>query len=305
MYWVSKSGAQLSALFGQLWLKQLLWSCLFAWERRWMCVISLPRHISIIFLSLFFPVLLVCLCFVWFFNETANHLGPTMQTASEGRGFWAWKDWRDWVFYWVFIWNPKTPRSTWNVKALKITVLGLHKGKAVREPIKQVTKLNLWDVGRKCGRLEGWRNYSRSEFQEEQVNAWQTWEEYCPSPWDSSALPILWFCPSASPGINGQIVCAANRSQSCEALSGISYQFCQKCLPKSLCNCFHSCVFIMGSLIILHVVYETIPVIFRSGLSMLTSVLEGYIHHHSVVSEFHLGRVLPSWAGWPFPQQSQ
>lgn len=37
----------------------------------------------------------------------------------------------------------KIPRSTWNVKALKIVVLGLHKGKAVREPIKLVMKLNL------------------------------------------------------------------------------------------------------------------------------------------------------------------
>lgn len=76
---------------------------------------------------------------------------------------------------------------------------------------------------------------------------------------------------------------------------------------KSICNCFHSCVFIMGSLIILHVVYETILVIFRFGLSMLTCVLQRYIHHHSAASELHLGRVLPRWAlrCRPSPQQSQ
>lgn len=67
---------------------------------------------------------------------------------------------------------------------------------------------------------------------------------------------------------------------------------------KSICNCFHSCVFIMGSLIILHLVYEAVLVVFRFGLSMLTSVVQRDIHHHSAASEFHLGRVLPRWALW-------
>lgn len=52
----------------------------------------------------------------------------------------------------------------------------------------------------------------------------------------------------------------------------------KKVCQKSICNCFHSCVSIMGSLIILHVIYETVLVIFRRGLSVLTSVLQRCIH---------------------------
>lgn len=48
----------------------------------------------------------------------------------------------------------------------------------------------------------------------------------------------------------------------------------KKVCQKSICNCFHSCVFIMRSLIILHVIYETVQVIFGLGLSMLISVLQ-------------------------------
>lgn len=48
----------------------------------------------------------------------------------------------------------------------------------------------------------------------------------------------------------------------------------KKVCQKSICNCFHSCVFMMGSLIILHVIYETVPVFFRLRRSQLTSVLQ-------------------------------
>lgn len=152
MSWASKSGAQHSSLFGQLWLKQPLWSCLFAWERRWMCVISLPRHISIIFLYLFFFLFcwFVCVLFCFLMRQQITwdlqcklhqEAEASEHEKTEGTEF----------FNGSSSEILKIPRSTWNVKALKIVVLGLHKGKAVREPVDQVMKLNLWNVGRKCG----------------------------------------------------------------------------------------------------------------------------------------------------------
>lgn len=203
----------------------------------------------------------------------------------------------------------KIPKSTWNVKALKIVVLGLHKGEAVREPIKLVMKLNLWNVRRKYGTQCGAEGTaaevssrkSKWALGRHERNIVHLYGVVQPYPFCDS-VPRL---PQESTG-----KCCVQQTDPNPVRPSPVFHIssAKNVCQKSICNCFHSCVFIMGSLIILHVVYEAILVIFRFGLSMLTSVLQWYIHHHSVASEFHLGRVLPKWALWrckTSPQQPQ
>lgn len=82
----------------------------------------------------------------------ANHLGPTMQCKlhSKAKASEHEKTEGSEFFNGSSFELLKNPRGTWDGKALKNVVLGLHRGKAVSEPIKQVMKLNLRGMGRKC-----------------------------------------------------------------------------------------------------------------------------------------------------------
>lgn len=111
------------------------------------------------------------------------------------------------------------------------------------------------------------------------MSAWQTWKEYCPSLWIVQPEPFCDSVPWLPQESKGK--CCVQQTDPNPVRPSLVFHIssAKNVCQKSICNCFHSCVFIMGSLIILHVVYETAVAIFRFGLSMLTSVLQRYIHH--------------------------
>lgn len=132
----------------------------------------------------------------------ANHLGPIMQCKLhrkakvsehekvEGSDF----------FNGSSFDLLKNPRGTWNDKALKKVVLGLHS-----EPIKQDMKLTLRGMGKKCDMESGAEGPAEEFILRKSKSVLGRHERNtCSSPWDSPASQkeIIWrsnigdyFCP--------------------------------------------------------------------------------------------------------------